>query len=208
MRIGLMGGSFDPIHMGHLVLAEQVREKLDLDQVIFIPSGNPPHKERSGLSPWIHRYKMVEAAIASNPCFKVSSIEMDPNVVHYSAETVQKIKAQDEEGHTYFFIAGADALLDLEKWRSCQTLLTECTFVGATRPGFNLEILLEAVDALQKKYGQPIKLIEISALEVSASEVRKRVSCGLSARYLVTDAVYTYMTEQGLYRDKEDGESL
>lgn len=200
MRIGLIGGSFDPIHSGHLVLAEQVREKLTLDQVVFIPSGNPPHKSKDAMTANAHRFAMVQAAIADNAYFRVSDVEMDPSHVHYTVNTIKRLKALEQGENDYFFIAGADALLDVEKWRSCEELLSLCTFVGATRPGFDLSVLQEEVLHLTQTYGQPIELIEISAFDISASEIRERLFQGYSVRYMVPETVWTYIQTHGLYR--------
>jgi len=200
MRIGLIGGSFDPIHNGHLVLAEQVREKLSLDHVVFIPSGNPPHKSKEAMTANAYRYAMVEAAIADNAFFKVSDVEMDPSCIHYTVNTIKRLKALEQGENTYFFIAGADALMDVENWRSSQELLSLCTFVGATRPGFDLKVLQEKVIQLKRTYGQLIELIEISAFDISASEIRERLSLGYSVRYMVPEAVWTYIQSHGLYQ--------
>lgn len=200
MRIGLIGGSFDPIHNGHLVLAEQVREQLSLDHVVFIPSGNPPHKSKDAMTANGHRFAMVQAAIADNAFFKVSDVEMDPSLIHYTVNTIKRLKALEQGDNAYFFIAGADALMDVENWRSCQELLSLCTFVGATRPGFDLHVLQAQVLHLTKTYGQSIELIEISALDVSASEIRERVSQERSIRYMVPESVWNYIQTHGLYQ--------
>jgi len=195
-----MGGSFDPIHTGHLVLAEQVREKLALDRVVFIPTGNPPHKSKQAMTSNAHRYNMVALAVEGNAYFSVSDIEMDPSIVHYTVNTIKQLKAADQTANDYYFITGADALLDVENWRSCEELLSLCTFVGATRPGFRHELLEQAVAHLSEKYGQPIRLIDISAIDISASEIRQRLSEGFSARYLVPDTVWRYIQANGLYQ--------
>lgn len=201
MRIGLMGGSFDPIHMGHLILAQQILEKLELDQVVFIPNGYPPHKNDGKVTDQDQRYRMVQLAIANNPNFTISDIEMHKGAVHYTVDTLRELIARDKSPNDYYFITGADAVLDLEGWRSCEILLSLCRFVGATRPGVEYAHLEETIQRLQAKYGDRIELVEISSISLSSTEIRQRRREGKSIRYLVPDSVYDYIEEIQLYRD-------
>lgn len=199
MRIGLMGGSFDPIHVGHLVLAEQLRVSLKLDKVVFVPSGHPPHKDHRRLTPYTHRYHMVALGIEDNPYFELSDLEKDETCVHYTVETLRRLIAADESPQSYFFLTGADAFLEVVDWHAYRTLFTLCTFVGATRPGVMKTELMEAAKDLKAQFGERVQVVEIPDVAVSSSDIRRRLVEGLSVKYIVPDSVLSYIKEQNLY---------
>lgn len=199
MRIGLMGGSFDPIHVGHLVLAEQLRVSLKLNKVLFIPSGHPPHKDHRLLTPYEHRYNMVALSIADNPYFELSDLEKDESRVHYTVDTLKRLIAMDETPQSYYFLTGADAFLEVGDWHAYQTLFTLCTFVGATRPGVMKTELLKAANALKAQFGERVQVVEISDVSVSSSDIRSRLMSGHSVKYMLPDSVLAYIEEQRLY---------
>ncbi|MDP3057847.1 MAG: nicotinate-nucleotide adenylyltransferase [bacterium] len=200
-RRGIMGGTFDPIHMGHLVTAEAARHAYALDQVLFVPSGHPPHKEGTKVSSPEHRYLMTFLAIANNPKFHISRIEIDRPGYSYTYDTVVAIKEQYGEGSTIYFITGADGMRDILTWHKIEELLNLCHFVAATRPGFTLENYLSQ-DTLAKFHRRgTIHLLEVPAMAISSSALRHRVRTGLPINYLVPESVQYYVYKNHLYVD-------
>lgn len=207
-RIGLMGGSFDPIHYGHLVLAEEMRTRLSLDQVIFIPVGRAPHKHADKMTMPRQRYEMVMLATLDHPNFEVSSIEIDREGVTYSYETVSKIVRESSPEDKFFFIAGADTLMELESWRSVEALLKMVTFVGAARPGTDQAELLQKMEQLQQRYSACVKIEELPELDISSTDLRKRIALGQSVKYLMPETVVQYIVKHQLYLKESSHETL
>ncbi|MDK9709774.1 nicotinate-nucleotide adenylyltransferase [Acidaminobacter sp.] len=207
-RIGLMGGSFDPIHYGHLVLAEEMRTRLSLDQVIFIPVGRAPHKHADKMTMPRQRYEMVMLATLDHPDFEVSSIETDREGVTYSHETVSQIVRESSPEDKFFFIAGADTLMELESWRSVETLLKMVTFVGAARPGTDQAVLLQKMEQLQQRYSASVKIEELPELDISSTDLRKRIALGQSVKYLMPETVAQYIVKHQLYLKESSHETL
>lgn len=198
-KIGIMGGSFDPIHYGHLVLAEEVRQHFDLDRVIFIPVGKAPHKSSlKMLDPEI-RLHMVELAIADNPYFQTSRVEIDSTDTSYTLHTLERLKQIYGENSKLYFITGADTLLDLENWYAVERVLKLCTFVGATRPGYVENALVDMASRLKEKFHAEIELIAIPGLSISSTEIRERIINGITVKYLLPDAVERYILQEGIY---------
>jgi nicotinate-nucleotide adenylyltransferase len=193
-RLGVMGGTFDPIHHGHLVAANEVGCALELDEVIFVPAGRPWQKDASVLAPARHRYQMTLLATATNPLFSVSRVDVDRPGATYSVDTLRDLRAERGQDAEFFFIAGADALSGLRTWKEPDELLTLARFVGCTRPGHRLTGPV-AADAADGRF----TLVEVPALEISSSTCRDRVRAGLPLRYLVPDPVAGYIAERGLY---------
>ena len=140
-RIGIMGGTFDPVHYGHLVTAEAAREQFNLEKVVFVPSGHPPHKLLGTVSDFYHRYQMAVAATASNPFFEVSQLEYERGGCSYAVDTVRDFRRLYGAGEELFFITGADAILEIFGWKQPEELLAMCRFIAATRPGYDLRQL-------------------------------------------------------------------
>lgn len=207
-RIGLMGGSFDPIHFGHLVLAEEMRTRLTLDKVIFIPVGRAPHKHADKMTMPRQRYEMVMLATLDHPNFEVSSIEIDREGITYSHETVSQIVRESSLEDEFFFIAGADTLMELESWRSVETLLQIVTFVGAARPGTDQAELLLKMEQLQRRYNASVKIEELPELDISSTDLRKRIALGQSVKYLMPDNVVQYIEKHQLYLKEFSHETL
>lgn len=199
-KIGIMGGTFDPIHYGHLVLAEQVRTEYKLDSVCFIPAGSPPHKQDSGVTSSDERFYMTLLATITNEHFSVSSIEIDSDEISYTIKTIKALKKEFGEETELCFITGADAIYDIETWNSYEELLRITRFIAATRPGIDLERLNEKIIDLNKKYGADIDLIKVPALAISSTDIRNRVMAGKSIRYLIPDAVEDYIYKRDLYK--------
>jgi nicotinate-nucleotide adenylyltransferase len=191
-RIGVMGGTFDPIHHGHLVAASEVAHNFALDEVVFVPTGQPWQKEGREVSPAEDRYLMTVIATASNPRFSVSRVDIDRPGPTYTIDTLRDLRAHAGDGDKLFFITGADALTTMLSWHDVHELFSLAHFVGCTRPGHRLS-----------EAGLPdgkISLVEIPALAISSSECRARVADGEPIWYLVPDGIVQYIAKRGLYR--------
>ena len=196
-RVGIFGGTFDPIHQGHMVIAEQVAEVLSLARVIFVPSGVPPHKPASSIKAGTEdRLRMVEAAIRGNDKFLVDSVEIESRRAMYSVETVPLIKER-HEGDEWFFVSGADEVSNLLYWKEPDKLLEEAAMVAATRPGYDISNLKHLEEELENFNN--IVPVECTRVDISATSIRRRLVEGRGIRYLVPDGVYGIIHERGLY---------
>ncbi len=190
-RLGVMGGTFDPIHHGHLVAASEVQIRFGLDEVAFVPTGQPWQKERREVSPAEDRYLMSVVATASNPRFWVSRVDLDRPGPTYTVDTLSDLHAQYPEDELYF-ITGADALEKILSWKRVDEVFTLAHLVGVTRPGFELD-----GDHLP---GGAVTLLEVPAMAISSSGCRERVAAGMPLWYLVPDGVVQYIRKRRLYR--------
>jgi nicotinate-nucleotide adenylyltransferase len=201
-RIGILGGTFNPIHIAHLIIAEAARESYHLHKVLFIPSANPPHKEDEEIIAASHRYRLVSLAIADNPFFELSDIEMKREGRSYSVETLHDLRDHDTEPTDYFFIIGADSVPELCTWRNIEELATLCTFLVAPRPGWDVEHLalmnLGLPDWL--KHQLLANVVPVPPIGISSTEIRDRIQKGLSIRYLVPGAAEEYIAQHNLFR--------
>ncbi len=198
MKIGIMGGTFDPVHLGHLFLAQQVLHAYSLDKVVFVPSKIGPHKLNVVKTSPEMRYKMVEAAIADNKYFSVSDIELKRQGISYTIDTVTHFR-NTYKSDSIYFITGADAIVDIEKWRDYQKLLCSVTFIAATRPSLNDDKLKHEINRLNKTYCADIKMMKMLRLEISSSDIRKRYANSEPIKYLVTKSVEQLIVENNLY---------
>lgn len=198
-RVGVLGGTFDPIHYGHLAIAEDCRDQLRLDPVLFIPAGDPPHKRYRAVTPATDRLAMVERAIAGNPRFQLSRLEVDRPGLSYSVDTVGSLRAQLGPETELFFIIGDDSLADLPTWREPARLLDLCTIVAVNRPGYP-RFDLARLDPVIPHASQRILRIEVPDLNLTSSDIRGRVAAGRTITYLVPDSVRDYISEHRLYR--------
>jgi nicotinate-nucleotide adenylyltransferase len=192
-RIGVMGGTFDPIHHGHLVAASEVGHFFNLDEVIFVPTGQPWQKNGRKVSPAEDRYLMTVIATASNPRFSVSRVDIDRPGETYTIDTLRDLRAQRGPDAEFYFITGADALAMMISWRDADELFKMAQFVGCTRPGHRLTITNLPSDR--------ISLVEIPALAISSTECRERVRGHQPIWYLVPDGVVQYISKRRLYRE-------
>jgi nicotinate-nucleotide adenylyltransferase len=192
-RIGVMGGTFDPIHHGHLVAASEVGHFFSLDEVIFVPTGQPWQKNGRKVSPTEDRYLMTVIATASNPRFSVSRVDIDRPGETYTIDTLRDLRAQRGPYAEFYFITGADALAKMISWRDADELFAMAQFVGCTRPGHPLTI--------PNLPSERISLVEIPALAISSTECRARVRAGQPIWYLVPDGIVQYISKRQLYRD-------
>lgn len=196
--MGVFGGTFDPIHYGHLRLAEEARERFGLKEVIFVPAAQSPFKQQ--LTEAEHRFRMVELAIQDNPAFRVSRIEIERGGVSYTIDTMYKMKRLYPQSEL-FFLAGLDAILELPRWYRAQELLDLCTFITACRPGFDFQTLQEQ---LPEPYLSHIRLMDMVPIPISATELRGIIEQGRSLRYLTPVSVIEYIEREKLYR-RNDG---
>ncbi len=188
-KIGLLGGTFDPIHIGHLLMARAALETLRLDQVVFIPSCVPPHKKVPTLFSAKDRLKMVRLATRENPQFKVSDFEIRKGGKSYSVDTVRHFREKSQQPRQLFFIVGGDAIKELDKWKDIDQLKKMCSFVSVNRPGYP-----RGEEKL--KY----HAVTMNGIEMSSTEIRKRILQKKSIQYLVPDAVLRYIRDNNLYK--------
>ncbi len=223
-RVGILGGTFDPPHLGHLLLAETIREDFELDEVLFIPCNEPPHKDRPGLSAATHRYAMVVAATLHNPEFTPSPVEVNRPGKSYSVDTLAALREEYGADTELFFVAGLDAFLEIQSWKSYEQLLDACHFVVVSRPDSSFEQIREVLPAEMesrvvdvrrgREHAEPasaipqggegvsglrIYLSDAVYLDVSGTEIRSRAGAGRSIRYRVTPEVARYIRAHDLY---------
>ncbi|MDD5476650.1 MAG: nicotinate-nucleotide adenylyltransferase [Candidatus Omnitrophica bacterium] len=188
MKIGILGGTFNPVHIGHLILAEEAREKLALDKIIFIPTALPPHKDNAGIAPADDRLKMLRAAVKGNKFFAVSDIEIRRHGRSYTIDTLKELKNKFTRDELYFII-GSDLLKYLNEWKDLSEIIKMVKFIAATRPGYPLQQLPHYIQTLA-----------IRAVDVSGFEVRQCIKENKSFRYLVPDKVFDYINKRKLYK--------
>ena len=198
MNIGVLGGTFDPIHMGHLIIAEEIRGHLDLTEVLFVPAGEPWLKTNNSISPAEHRVQMVRLAIADESSFKLSTIEIERTGPSYTIDTIAQFKSQIGAGDKLFFILGWDNLMQLPQWREPSRLVQMCNLVAVPRVGYSppdLNTLEVAVSGLSRN----VIMLNTPQIEISSSEIRNRVARGLSIHHLVPEPVERYIKQHRLY---------
>lgn len=197
-KYGIMGGTFNPIHLAHLYIAYEAKEQLNLDKVIFMPAGNPPHKKDTIIDAKF-RYEMVRKAIEGYERFEINSYEIEKNGYSYTYETLQYLKKQDDNVEV-FFIAGADSLMAIEKWRNTDLVLNNCTFVAFNRGEYNKSILEEQKHKLEKKYDAKIVILNVTDIDISSSMIRERIANGKRVDFFLPEEVKKYISENKLYR--------
>lgn len=198
MNIGVLGGTFDPVHNGHLIVAEEAKTQLNLVEIIFVPAGQPWLKEDRPISPAEHRLQMLRLAIADKPHFKLSTIEIERAGPSYSVDTIAELRAQLGSEDEVFFILGWDSLAELLQWREPARIIKMCYLVAAPRPGYPRP-KLKTLEASILGLSQRVMLMEKPEIDISASAIRDRVARGLSIRHLVPEPVNRYIKEHKLY---------
>jgi nicotinate-nucleotide adenylyltransferase len=201
-RIGIMGGSFNPIHHGHLVAAQEAKAKFNLERIIFVPAYRNPFKTTEEhdheMASTFHRYTMVELATSSNPAFYVSSFEIDREMPSYTLETLQHFREEYGESTGLYFITGTDAVMTMPRWNGVEQFHNYCEIIAVTRPSYipNYEEFIENASHLKLK----VYFITIPALEISSSDIRERIRRGMPIRYLTPTSVAIYIEKQQIYK--------
>lgn len=196
-RVGVFGGSFDPIHLGHLILLEEARSQLRLDRVFLVPAADPPHKQDRAMTPVEQRIAMVQLAIADNEHAAISRVDVDRPGPHYTVDMLQLLQAELGEACELFFLMGMDSLRDLPTWYEPMWLVQNCRLVALSRP--DVEIDWMALEAKLPGVRERVELLEMPQIEISSSRLRKRMRLGKPIRYQVSDAVLGFIREKGLY---------
>ena len=199
MKVGVFGGTFDPIHNGHLIVAEECRDRLKIDRVLFVPALLPPHKQTRSLTDPCHRMAMVRLAISSNPWFEASSIELDRPGPSYSVDTLRQLRLHQPECTEMFFIMGADSLNELPSWHDPAGLLAACKLVVVNRPGAPA-VDSSRLDSLYPGVEERVAVIDLPGLDIASSEIRRRVAAGRTIRYQLPEEVSAYIETNDLYR--------
>lgn len=195
-RIGIIGGTFDPIHLAHVNIAREAKERLNLDKVIFIPAGSQPLKIDKKVTRASLRFNMVEKAIEGYEGFEVSDYEIEKQGLSYTFETLEHFKKEDEE---LFFITGADCLLNLEKWKNIKRIFELCTLVVLTRPGYDEKSLYKEKDYIEEKYNGKIVILELEGMDISSTDIRGLVKEGKNISTLVASEVFKLIKDNNLY---------
>lgn len=201
-RVGIMGGTFNPIHIGHLIIAEAAYEAYDLDEVLFVPSGISYMKDQSEILDAKKRVHMTGLAIEDNPHFALSTIEIDRDGNSYSYETLETLRKQNPNTE-YFFLVGSDTLFALETWKHPEILLPSCTILVAVRNGVPMEKMQEHAKYLEEKFGGSIQLLTTPNIEISATDIRNRIAANRNVKYFVPDSVLQFIEKKGLYKNNE-----
>lgn len=200
-RVGLLGGTFDPIHIGHLILAEEARDQLGLTVVYLVPAGDPPHKRDRRLAPIEDRLAMIELAIAGNPTLRVSRVDADRPGPHYTLDTVRIFQQELPPGGELYFLMGYDSLAELPGWHRPQELIAACHLVALTR--YNVPLDWAALEARLPGLRARVTLLDMPELEISSNQIQARVRAGRTIRYLTPEPVREYILTRGLYRTAE-----
>ena len=204
--IAIMGGTFDPIHNGHLVTAEAVRHRFKVDRVVFIPTGRPAHKTDKQVTHNEHRYLMTVLATMRNENFDVSRIEIDRPGITYTIDTIEALKKICRPDVRLYFITGADAIHQIMSWKEPERLLTLCDFVAVTRPGYRKNQMVEEIGEIREKFASRIHYMEVPALAISSSDIRERARKGEPIKYLLPQEVEDYIHKFKLYQNMEKDE--
>ncbi len=198
MRIGILGGTFDPPHIGHLILAEEAWAQLELDRVLLVPAGDPPHKRGQPLSPAFHRVRMVELAIADNPHLELSRVDVERPGPHYTIDMIHILRERFPPGTELFFLMGLDSLAELPRWHRAAELIAACRLVALSRPDVRLN--WAELEAALPGIRQRVILLDMPELEIASHVLQQRVRQGRPIRYQVVPAVEAYIYRHGLYR--------
>jgi len=218
MRIGLFGGTFDPIHWGHLRSAEEVRESFSLDRILFIPASIPPHKKRRPITSAADRLQMVRLAIAGNRRFGLSSVELSRPGKSYSIDTIRTFTKKQSAKVSLYFLLGLDAFRDIDSWKDVEEIFPLCHFIVTSRPGSGDSLSLKTIpvavrrgfcydpqtEFFRHKGGKHLYFTKLTDIGISASEIRKRLAMGKSIRYLVPPKVESYIEKKALYQSPQE----
>lgn len=199
-KTGIMGGTFNPVHVGHLLLAESARDSFGLDNILFIPSGRSYMKRETEVLDRHRRYEMTRLAIEDNPSFSISGIEVERRGNTYTCDTLAQLREMEPETD-FYFIVGADSLFSMETWRKPECIFRDCTVLAAVREDKDRDMLCQQILYLEEKFGARIRQIEFREIDISSTDIRMRLANGQSIRYMVPDRVISYIKEHHLYRE-------
>ncbi|HEY8362688.1 MAG TPA: nicotinate-nucleotide adenylyltransferase [Tissierellaceae bacterium] len=202
MKIGIMGGTFDPIHIGHLILAESARESLNLNKIIFIPTGINPFKIDKNTASPVHRLEMLKLAIESNEHFTISSIEIERSGITYTIDTMKALREKYKEDELYF-IVGSDIVFQIEKWKDFKDIFKLCKFVLVNRPGNDCNEIDNKIKELNLRYAISFIRINSPYIDISSSDIRNRIKNNKSIKYLVPLKVEEYIKKNNLYMEED-----
>lgn len=198
-RVGIFGGTFDPIHIGHLIIAEVARHECELDRLIFIPTGIPPHKIHGKVAPAYDRYEMTKIAIADNSHFEINAMEIVRKGTTYTIDTLRELRDIYKGDSNFFFIIGGDTLLEVRGWKESHQVLKSCHLVVYNRPCCNNKKVEQEAQFLREAMGACIHFVEGPLLDISSTDIRRRVRAGKSIRYLVPQKVEEYIYDKLIY---------
>ncbi len=207
-HIGIMGGTFDPVHIGHLILAELAICELSLDHVLFLPTGDPPHKKNRQLTSAQKRLDMLQLALEGNPSFSISTIELKRQGTTYSYDSLLELKGLYPDGTRLTYIIGSDTLLELKNWKSFNLVASLCDFAVYERPGIDRSDLRAEADRLEASYQAKVCFIKGPVISLSSSEIRQRVAHNKTIRYLVPERVFKYINKERLYRGESSNDKV
>lgn len=198
-KVGIIGGTFDPIHLAHIYIAKEAKSELNLDKIIFMPAGIQPLKDEKKITEASLRLKMVKKAIEGIEGFEVSDYEIKKEGKSYTYETLEHFYSDEEE---LYFITGADCLLNIEKWKNIEKIFLLCKFVVFTRPGYNHKELVVQKRKIEEKYKIEIILLEVSGLNISSTDIREKIKTGESVENILQTEVLNIIDKEGLYRER------
>lgn len=200
MRIGILGGTFDPPHIGHMIMAEKAYEQFNLDKVWIMPTGNPgKYKDRDDITHKNTRSDMVKLSIKNNPHFEFSDLEMNRSGVIYTYDTLKELSKTNPKDHFYFIIGG-DSLNNIMCWYKPEEIFKLCTLIVAKRNDVNSEKIAKIIEELKENYGADIRILNTPNIDISSSDIRQKAATGQSFRYYVTDSTYDYIKDKGIYK--------
>lgn len=203
MKIGVFGGSFNPVHYGHLILAEHIADAANLDKVILVPAYESPFKSGTGGEISLHLLQMTKIAAAGNSRFEVSSMEVDKKTVSYTVDTLRTLSGNAAPEDHFSFIMGADSFVSLEKWKGADELLHNYSFLVGIRPGCSYDEVEITAERLRKVYNADIRIFPVPQVDISSTDLRERIRVGRSIRYLTPDGVADYISLHDLYKGTE-----
>lgn len=200
VKKAIFGGTFDPIHNGHLHIAYEALYKLGLEKIIFIPSGTPPHKVGRSITNAYLRYQMVRMAIRGEKSFEISNYEINKSSLSYTYQTLQYFN-NAEKNTEWYFLTGVDCLMDIEKWKNTEDIFQLCKLIVFNRPGYSIENIQEQKKKLEAKYFNKIHLLDIALLDISSTDIRNKIVEGKNVSYLLPENVYNIIKELNLYKE-------
>ena len=202
IKLGIMGGTFDPIHTGHLIVGEMARQQFSLDKVVFIPAGIPPHKTSKELAQSGDRLEMVRLAVCDNPFFDVSKCEINRDKVAYTVDTLSELKFTYPESTEFYFIIGVDSLFEIKGWKNPAKLFAMCNILVYGRPGFDEERASDEAQSLRTDFNAGIEFVKGPIIDISSTLIREMIMSNMSIKYIVPDSVEEYIRKNCIYRKK------